>query len=239
MVLTDETRPPAAHGLAVRGGIHLAQACAGEQPIVRGHAPVVEVAGHDQRRGGRHLAVDQLAQLHQLALAVRLPQAEVHADGMHFHAFLGCVEHAVQQPALLVAVVRRIVVGVVANGKPRQQRVAVVAVRVHRIAAVGMVGPHGVGQVLVLRLLGPVGVALGMQGVRAQHFLQEDDVRGDRAHGLAQLLQDEAAIEESEALVGIDGQHSKAQGHHLGPLGTRHACPGQRSRGCGACMVRP
>ena len=46
-------------------------------------APVVEVAGHDQRRVGRHLVAHHAAQQLELPLAVRLAQAQVHAHRVH------------------------------------------------------------------------------------------------------------------------------------------------------------
>ena len=92
-----------------------------------------------------------------------------------------------QQAAPLVAVERGVVVGVVADREARQHRVAVVAVRVDRVAPVGVVAPHRVGQVFVLRRSGQSAIALGVVRVRADHLLQEDDVGSHRAHGLAQL----------------------------------------------------
>jgi hypothetical protein len=58
--------------------------------------------------------------------------------------------------------------------------VAVVAVVVDRVAAVGGLLPHVAGEELVLGLAGPVGVALGVAQVHALDFLQEDHV-GARA----------------------------------------------------------
>ena len=62
-----------------------------------------------------------------------------------------------------------------------------------------------------------------MARVRAQHFLQEDDVRAHRAHRVAQLGQDELAVERREALVGVhrhDFERSR-QGHHGRRVGQR------------------
>ncbi len=118
------------------------------------HLPVVEVAGDDHRRLGGQ-GFEQLAQQGQLLLPVAFQQAQVHADGMHF-GVARHLQYAVQQAPALGAGDRDVKVAVLADGEFRQQGIAVVAVGVHRIAPVGVVAPHAVGEKFVLRLLGPV-----------------------------------------------------------------------------------
>jgi hypothetical protein len=93
------------------------------------------------------------------------------------------------------------------DGELRQQRIAVVAARIDRVAAVGELGPDAVGQEFVVGRFGPVGDAAGVARVRAQHFLQEDEIGADRAHGFAQLRQDETPVERGKALVRVHRHH--------------------------------
>ncbi|MNL01229.1 hypothetical protein D3C87_1216930 [compost metagenome] len=133
----------------------------------------------------------------------------MHADRMD----LGVprhVQHAMQQPAALGAGDGNIEVAVFANRVFRQQRIAVVAVGIDRIAAIGEITPHAVGQKLVLRGLWPVVVARGVPIVFADDFLQKHQVRRGAAYRFAQLRQDESAVERGESLVSIDGQHTQS-----------------------------
>ena len=191
---------------------HLAQAGALARGCVRAAAPVVEVAGHDQRRVGRHLVADDLAQQRRAAGAgATSVRPEVHADRVHVERLAGQPQHAMQQAALLGAVDRDVVVLVVHDretstaprcrdgraDRPRcgRRRTAARSRRPEiRSAAPPASRPP--------RLNGRVG---------ALHFLQEDHVGAHRAHRLAQLGQDEAAVQDGEALVGVHREH--AQGH--------------------------
>ena len=75
---------------------------------------------------------------------------------MHVAGAAGHAQHAVQQAALLGAGDRDVVVLEVDDRKLGQHRVAVVALRIHRVAAVGELRPDGVGQEFVVRRLRPV-----------------------------------------------------------------------------------
>jgi hypothetical protein len=52
---------------------------------------------------------------------------------------------------------------------------------------------------------------------RAHHLLQEHHVGTDGTHRLSQFMQDELAVEEGVALVGVDGEYGEAEvGRGLG-----------------------
>ncbi|MNI62392.1 hypothetical protein D3C73_1177120 [compost metagenome] len=89
----------------------------------------------------------------------------------------------------------------------RQQRIAVIACRVHRIASVGELRPERVGEEFVLRHRRPIAVALGVMLVGAVDLLQEHHVGRHAAHGFTQFRQDETPIERGEALVRVHGQY--------------------------------
>jgi hypothetical protein len=86
------------------------------------------------------------------------------------------LDGAVQQSALLETHVRHVLVVLMQNGKARKNGVAVVAVVIDHVAAVGGGGPDILGEEFVLRLFRPVVVALGVAEVQPLHLLQEDDV---------------------------------------------------------------
>ena len=119
----------------------------------------------------------------------------------------GYVEDAVQQATAFGAGDRHVEVAVFDDRVLGQQRIAVVAVGIDRIAAVGKVAPHTVGEEFVLRGLRPARVARGVAVVAAKHFLEEDDVGLGAAHRLAQFRQDEAPVEGGEALMGVHRQY--------------------------------
>ncbi len=170
--------------------------------------PVVEVAGDDHRRVGRQ-RVQQLTQQLQLLLPVVFQQRQVHADRMHL-ALPRHLQHTVQQAAAFGAGDRHVQVAVLDDRVLGQQRIAVVAVGIDRVAAIGEVAPHAVGEEFVLRGLWPAGVARSVAVVATQHFLKEDNVGLCAAHSLAQLWQDKAPVEGGEALVGVHRQYPQA-----------------------------
>ncbi|MNO04596.1 hypothetical protein D3C81_2256870 [compost metagenome] len=73
------------------------------------------------------------------------------------------------------------------DGKTRQHRVAVVPFRVDRVAAIGIVAPHGISQKFVVGGVRPVLDVQWMNIVRAHHFLQADDIRADGTYRVTQL----------------------------------------------------
>ncbi len=172
-------------------------------------APVIEVAGDDQRCFAGDLG-DPLRQQFQLLLAVNLAQPQVYANGMHLPAGAGQAQHTMQQPAAFVTALGDVEVVIANDLEFRQQCIAVVAMGVHRVAPVGELRPDTVGEKFVLRHAWPVAVAARVVLMGAMHLLQEHHIGSHAAHRLAQFRQDEASIEGSEALMSIDRQHLEA-----------------------------
>ena len=111
------------HAAAVqRGALQPDAAHRRVQPL----APVVEVAGHQQRLAARHVLGDEARQALHLAHAAAVGQPEVRHHRVQ-RVPLPLHRH-VQQAALLEAVVADVVVADVADRPARQQRVAVFAV---------------------------------------------------------------------------------------------------------------
>ena len=149
---------------------------------------------------------------------------------MHRALDAGDADFAVQQAAALEAVVGDVLVGLGQDGVARQDRVAVVAVVVDGVAAVGRLLPHIAGQELVLGLARPVGVALGMAQVHALDLLQEHHVGPQQAQPVAQVVDGEPPVELGEALVDVVG--ADAQGGHGGLLLLRASfCTFRHGRG--------
>ena len=73
------------------------------------------------------------------------------------------------------------------------------------VLAVREIGPHLVGEELVLRRRGPVLVVLRVQRVVADDLLQEHDVRSEHAQPVAQVMHDHPLVEVRKALVDIVG----------------------------------
>src|SRR3546814_15115416 len=94
-----------------------------------------------------------------------------------------------QQSALFMLAHGNIDIVVTGDGKFRQQSIAVVAVRVNGVAPVGIIAPYRIGQELVLAGGGPAGQGLGMTMVRAQYFLQKNNICVGGANSLAQFMQ--------------------------------------------------
>ena len=82
---------------------HLAQTCPLLELRVRQPAPVVEVAGNNQRRLAGNVPLDHLAHAFDLLPAVRLQQTQVHTNGVNMRPVVRHVQHAMQQPAALGA----------------------------------------------------------------------------------------------------------------------------------------
>ena len=138
-----------------------------------------------------------------------LQQAQVHANRVHL-VMAGYIQYAVQQAAAFRAGDGDVQIAPRFDRVFGQHGIAVVAVRVNRIATVGKIVPHAVGQKLVLRHGRPLVVARGVFLMLAEHFLQKHQIGPGTAHGVAQLRQDETSIEGGKPFVGVDGQHLHA-----------------------------
>jgi len=113
-------------------------------------APVVEVPGNDEGRILRNLFREKFQQARDLHRAVRLVQREMHAGNVQGEASGQHVHHAVQQAAALGAADRDVDVAPARDGVFREEGVAVVAARDDGVPSVGVLGPDGIGQHLVL-----------------------------------------------------------------------------------------
>jgi hypothetical protein len=158
--------------------------------------PVVEVTRDDERRVARDEAFDPLAQALELTAAATRRQREMYAYAMERRVPARDDDFAVQKAAPLETMRGDILVHPVLYRKTRQDRVAVVAVVIDGVSAVGKVGPDRIRQELVLRFRRPLLVALGVALVRAEHFLQKDDVGAERAETVPQLVDHHPAVEE-------------------------------------------
>jgi hypothetical protein len=130
--------------------VYLLERAFAAQARVREAAPVVEIAGNDEGRVSRNLARKEVQQARHLRRAVRLAQREVHAGNVQGMASEPHVHHAVQQAATLGAADRDVDVAPARDRVFREEGVAVVAAGNDGVPPVGVAGPDGVGQHLVL-----------------------------------------------------------------------------------------
>ncbi len=89
-----------------------------------------------------------------------------------------------------------------------KNRVTVVAFRIDRIAAIGEITPHGVGQKFIVGSVRPVfRYAADVLHARPSLYLQTNDIGADRSRRRAQLRQDEAFIKGGKTFVRINCEH--------------------------------
>jgi hypothetical protein len=175
-------------------------------------APVVEVPGDDQRCRMRHRELDAFDQRLDLPLAPTLEQAQVHVDAMQRRNAFAERDLAMQQAAAFEEVRRDVEVLLREHRVARQDRVSVMAVRIHGVAAISDLVPERVGDELVLRARRPFAIPQRMAVVRMQHFLEEQDVDRETAQPLAQLVDDHAPRELRKALVDVVRRYGEARG---------------------------
>ncbi|SSW86575.1 Uncharacterised protein [Klebsiella pneumoniae] len=149
-------------------------------------APVVEIACHDNRFTVRQ-RVGPFGQHFQLRLTMGFAQAQMNAADVDGQLKVGRGNAAVEQAAFFALPDGNVAVFIMFNGITRQHRVAVMTFRIDRVAAVGVIAPHGVGQKFIVRRVGPVLKVKRMYFVCAHHLLQADNIRADGAHRVAQL----------------------------------------------------
>ena len=119
-----------------------------------------------------------------------------------------------QHAAALELQVRDVLIVRVKNREARQDRIAVVAVVVDHVPAVGGL-PDVLGEKFVLRRGRPVVVAVRMAEVQPLYFLQEDDVRRQMAQPLTQFMDHHATVELRETLVNVVGGDVQLHGGAL------------------------
>src|SRR5262249_60956336 len=101
-------------------------------------APVVEVARDDDRQVARGELLEAARDRLELPAAAALVQRQMHAHAMQIAPPARDGDDAVQEAAALETMVRDILVLERQKTVARQDRVAVMAVVVHRVAAVDM-----------------------------------------------------------------------------------------------------
>ncbi|MNN79289.1 hypothetical protein D3C81_1959170 [compost metagenome] len=77
---------------------------------------------------------------------------------------------------------------------------------IHGIAPVGELRPHAVGKEFIVRSGWPAGMTASMPAVLSVHLLEEHQVGGGLANGVAQFMKNEATVERGETLVGVHRQ---------------------------------
>ena len=85
--------------------------------------------------------------------------------------------HAMQKTALREIYKRSINIVPASERVGAENSVAVMAMLINRVLAIGMMRPYGIGQILQLRLGGPVPHSFAVFLVVAHHFLQKYQVR--------------------------------------------------------------
>jgi hypothetical protein len=171
-----------------------------DQPPVRAFAPVVEVAGDDQRRAVGNFIGDQIQKPINLSPAVRLAQREMHTDRVQWR-IVNQPDHCVEQAPRLGPANRCIDIAPSGDRMPGEHRVTVMPTHCNSIPAVGVLSPDAVRKYLVL-----------MHGrVRTRNrtdFLKEDEVRPRGAQGFSNSKQDAMPVCGTQALMGIQRQHA-------------------------------
>ena len=118
---------------ARRGRVHFLQARK-HQPPVRAFAPVVEVAGDDERRAVGNFVGDQIQKPIDLAPAVRLAQREMQTDRVQWGT-ISQPDHRVQQAPRLGLANRCIDIAPGGDRMPGKQRIAVMPTRRNSVPA--------------------------------------------------------------------------------------------------------
>ena len=167
---------------------------------MRAFAPVVEVAGDDERRAVGNFVGDQIQKPINLSPAVRLAQPEMHTDRVQWLTIAIQPDHCVEQAPRLGLVNRCIDIAPSGDRMPGEQRITVMPTRHNSIPAVGVLSPDAVRKYLVLHAR-----------IRTRHrtdFLKEDEVRPRLAQYVANSKQQAMPVSGTQALMGIQRQHA-------------------------------
>ncbi len=114
-----------------------------DQPPVRAFAPVVEIAGDDERRAVGNFVGDQMQKPINLSPAVRLAQPEMHTDRVQWLTFTN-PDHCVEQAPRLRLANRCIDIAPGGDRMPGEQRITVMPTRRNSIPAVAVLSPDAV-----------------------------------------------------------------------------------------------
>ena len=171
-----------------------------DQPPVRAFAPVVEVAGDDERRAVGNFVDDQIQKPINLSPAVRLAQREMQTDRVQWGT-ISQPDHRVQQAPRLGLANRCIDIAPGGDRMPGKQRIAVMPTRRNSVPAVAVLGPDAVRKYLVL-------MQVRLRTRNRTDFLKEDEVRLRGPQGIANLKQEAMPVSGTQALMGVQRQHA-------------------------------
>ena len=171
------------------------------QLTVCAFAPVVEVAGDDQRRAVGNFVDDQIQKPINLSPAVRLAQREMQTDRVQWLTIAIYSDHCVEQAPRLGLANRCIDIAPSGDRMPGEQRITVMPTRRNSIPAVGVLSPDAVRQYLVL-------MHVRLRTRNRTDFLEEDEVRPRGAQGIANSKQRAMPVPGTQALMSIQRQHA-------------------------------
>ena len=170
-----------------------------DQPAMRAFAPVVEVAGDDERRAAGNFVGYQIQKPINLSPAVRLAQREMQTDRVQWLTIAIQPDHCVEQAPRLGLVNRCIDIAPSGDRMPGEQRITVMPTRRNSIPAVGVLSPDAVRKYLVL---------VRVPTRNRTDFLKEDEVRPRGAQGIANSKQVAMPVSGTQALMGIQRQYA-------------------------------
>ena len=96
--------------------------------------PIIEITSNQQGSAVRHLPINELLQQIHLTDAAGAKQSQMHHDDVHMPALN--IDHRMQQSALLKTVIGDVLVLMLDNRPARNQGIAMLAMRRHRIGDV-------------------------------------------------------------------------------------------------------
>ena len=168
---------------------------------VRALAPVVEVAGDDERRAVGNFVGYQLQKPINLSPAVRLAQREMQTDRVQRLTIAIQPDHCVEHAPRLGPTNRCIHIAPSGDRMPGEQRITMMPTRRNCVPAVGVLSPDAIRKHLVL-------MHVRLRTRNRTDFLKEDEVRPRGAQGIANSKQDAMPVSGTQALMGIQRQHA-------------------------------
>ena len=168
---------------------------------MRAFAPVVEVAGDDERCAVGNFVDDQIQKPLNLSPAVRLAQREMQADRVQWLTLAIQPDHRVEQAPRLGLANRCIDIAPGGDRVPGKYRIAVMATRRNSVLAVGVLSPDAIRKDLVL-------MHLRVRTRNRTDFLKEDEIRPRGSQCVANLKQEAMPVAGTQALMGIQRQHA-------------------------------